>query len=297
MFISTFFNRGKVKHNLVLMSMAVLMMLVLPKAVLADSPAGAEKCVECHEDETAAWQNSPHAWANILKGGEVGAACEDCHAAYVKDHEESASYMQLDIDSSICADCHANTFENIEASTHADAGVQCIGCHMSHSQEFRLTDDALCGSCHRDELESFSHTTHNYADINCTDCHHPEVARPNDEALSFISTGPQGNIPAPTHDFSAASTHNCASCHDIMTVHQEQPRRINVKYATNAQIQQQDEQISMLAVELKNLKQANKSLTTMVLVSLGLGMGIGGMLGVIFMLVIGYITQKKVTDE
>jgi hypothetical protein len=294
MFTLTFFNRGKVKHYLLLVSMAGLILLFLPKAALADSPAGAEKCVECHEEETAAWENSPHAWANILKGGEVGAACEDCHAEYVKDHEESAGYMQLNVDSSICADCHTNTFENLEASAHAEAGVECIGCHLSHSQEFRLTDDSLCGSCHRDELESFSHTTHNYADIACTDCHHPESVQHNG-TLSFVSTGPEEEIPAPTHDFSAVSTHNCASCHDVMTVHQGS-NHTSVEYATNAQIQQQDDQISTLATELKTTKQANKSLTAMVFVGLGIGMGIGGMLGAILMLVIGYVTQKKVSQ-
>jgi hypothetical protein len=47
-----------------------------------------------------------------------------------------------------------------------------------------------------------------------------------------------------------------------------------------------------LAAKLDDAQQTNKSLMTMAPVSLGLGMGIGGMLGIVFMLVIGYINQR-----
>jgi hypothetical protein len=45
--------------------------------------------------------------------------------------------------------------------------------------------------------------------------------------------------------------------------------------------------------ELEAAEQANKSLKVMTLVSLGLGLGIGGMLGVVFMLVVGYVSQGR----
>ena len=48
-----------------------------------------------------------------------------------------------------------------------------------------------------------------------------------------------------------------------------------------------------LAAQLKAAEQANKSLRIMTLVSLGLGMGIGGMLGIIFMLAVGYVVQGR----
>jgi hypothetical protein len=48
-----------------------------------------------------------------------------------------------------------------------------------------------------------------------------------------------------------------------------------------------------LAAQLQAVERANKSLRVMSLVSLGLGMGIGGMLGVVCMLVIGYVVQGR----
>ena len=49
-----------------------------------------------------------------------------------------------------------------------------------------------------------------------------------------------------------------------------------------------------IIAKLENVEQTNKSLMTITPASLGLGMGIGGMLGVIFMLVIGYISQGMI---
>jgi hypothetical protein len=48
-----------------------------------------------------------------------------------------------------------------------------------------------------------------------------------------------------------------------------------------------------LATQLEASEQNNRTLRVMSLVSLGLGIGIGGMLGVIFMLVVGYIVQGR----
>jgi formate-dependent nitrite reductase cytochrome c552 subunit len=74
---------------------------------------------------------------------------EDCHGPYVEDHPKTGT-MQLTVDSAICETCHTTTFDQWAGSLHAQSGVQCIGCHLSHSQTFRLTDEALCGTCPHD---------------------------------------------------------------------------------------------------------------------------------------------------
>jgi hypothetical protein len=53
------------------------------------------------------------------------------------------------------------------------------------------------------------------------------------------------------------------------------------------------DQVPQLTAQLETQEKTNKSLQVMTLVSLGLGMGIGAMMGIIFMLVVGYITQGR----
>ena len=197
--------------------------------------------------------------------------------------------MELDVDSSICQDCHADTYEQWQTSTHAGAGVQCIGCHLSHSQEFRLTDEALCSSCHQDQLESFSHTAHGYTDISCVDCH--LASPPPNQLFSLVSDGrPAKNLAAPKHDFATVSAHNCMVCHDVMTVH-EKPQQINVTY--DAKLQEQADLISNLSAKVKSAEETSQSLQKLSVIFLGLGMWIGAVLGAILVVIIGYIRQER----
>jgi hypothetical protein len=261
-------------------SLVVLFCFMLPAGAYAapPSPAGAEICAKCHADETDAWHNSPHAKAVDSEGDALGATCEDCHGSYVADHPE-ADVMQLTIDSSACKKCHISTFRQWEGSIHAQNGVQCIGCHLSHSQEFRISDEQLCASCHREHLD----TAHGQSGVSCIDCH---LSATNRHEVAFISTDEgEVSIPAPSHDFTAVLSKDCVNCHG-QDVHQENIARVaNVQSSAKAECEPE------LVAKLESTQQENQSLMTMTPVSLGLGIGIGGMLGVIFMLVIGYINQ------
>ncbi|HEX9926148.1 MAG TPA: multiheme c-type cytochrome [Anaerolineae bacterium] len=166
------FKGGPTRRLISIASLALLLGLGLPSLTLADppQPAGVDKCAKCHEDETEAWQNSVHAKSVTVDDGLPGATCEVCHGQYTSDHPKNDP-MTLTVDSSICADCHASTFAQWEDSRHAQAGVQCIGCHMSHSQALRLTDEALCAACHHDQTRDDFHAAHTIAEATCTDCH------------------------------------------------------------------------------------------------------------------------------
>ncbi len=270
-------------RRLVLISgLIVLLFLLLPVATLAapPPPIGAEKCAECHSEETGAWQDSPHANAVGNEEGVPGATCEACHGAYVEDHPE-AGVMQLTVDSSICEDCHASTFGQWRDSIHAQAGVQCIGCHLSHSQGFRLSDEALCASCHRDWLD----TVHGELDVGCIDCH---VASTASHEIVLASSDESSNvITAPSHDFTASLSRDCVKCHG------EEIHKEDMAATTNVRALVTPECEPKLVAKLETVEQTNRSLQTMTPVSLGLGMGIGGMLGIIFMLVINYINQGR----
>jgi hypothetical protein len=265
----------------------ILLLLILPGVALAapPAPAGAEPCAECHEPETTAWQDSSHAKAGNSENGAVGATCEDCHGTYVEGHP-GEGVMRLAIDSSGCEDCHADTFTQWQNTVHAQAGVQCIGCHLSHSQEFRLTDEALCGSCHRERLDDFSHTAHGLAHVACTDCH-ASSASGGDLELASISVSQ--SMMAPDHDFTHVSSEDCIRCHG-QDAHTLLPAHDQI---ADAQVVALAESVPDLTARLEAVEESNKTLQIMAPVSLGIGLGIGAVLGIAFMVVVGYISQRR----
>lgn len=324
--LNTVMRRGGPTRLYLLACLLVLLSLVLPVTALAGPPEpqyqGPEKCAECHLEETEAWQNSPHAKAmsdidtalfaacdeetideecNCLSCHTTdfdpanstyaygGVSCEACHGPYVEGHPKEG-LMNLDVDSSVCSDCHLETHEQWQDSPHAQAGVQCIGCHMSHSQDFRLTDEALCGACHRGRLEDFAHTAHETADVSCTDCHLSAGAKRETGALASLDQS-IARPEAPNHRFTVVSSEACVTCHG-QTIHEVTPRD-DLTQVANQELIAMAEQAPELATELEAQEQINKSLRVMALVSLGLGIGIGGMLGIVFVLVVGYITQGR----
>ena len=320
------YHGGALRQLLASSALVMLLLLCLPLVALAAPPepgyAGPEKCAECHSAETEAWQASPHAraltdldksvqsaCAEGMAGtkcaclachttdfdpaantyAHAGVTCEACHGPYVEGHPQNG-VMQLDADSSVCSDCHAETHKQWQASLHAQAGVQCIGCHLSHSQDFRLSDEELCGACHRDRLEDFAHTTHETAEVGCTDCHLSSA--PVDEAAALASAEPaMGGGTVPSHSFTVVSSQACVGCHG-QTIHEQTPSS-GLTPVADVRLLALADQAPELAAQLDAAEQSIKSLRVMSLVSLGLGMGIGGMLGIVFMLVVGYVVQGR----
>jgi hypothetical protein len=252
---------GLTRRLLPLVGLAFLLFLLMPTLTLADSPV---PCVKCHNDEMKAWEGSPHAQAAPAVN------CEDCHGAYVEGHPKDG-IMQLGVDSASCQKCHTETYKQWQNSAHGQASVQCISCHLSHSQEFRLTDETLCTPCH-EQLNDFNHATHAEANLACTDCH-----------VSSVAHGPaQANTP-PDHSFVVASQ-MCVDCHEQAGQSAFRPA-IAAKVVGNASPE--------LTAKLKTAEKTNEYLKGMSFGSLGLGIGIGGMLGIIFMLVIGTLNCRS----
>jgi len=312
-----------------LLTLTILLLgLCLPSVALAAPPnpsdTGPEQCAECHSAEMDAWQNSPHAKAMASldqahdaaadavadeAGGDYqdclrchstefdpvagtyrhkGVTCEACHGSYVEDHPKNG-VMLLDNGSSICSDCHIETYEQWLDSPHAQVGVQCIGCHLPHSQDFRLTDEALCGACHRYELEDFAHTVHN-GDITCTDCHLSRTTPEEGSALASASLSIGGNS-APSHLFTAVSSQACVDCHGEST-HDQVLENVSTQTTEDAQVSTTINRGPELEVQLESVRQANRSLKVMTAINLGLGLGIGGILGVVFMLVVSWADRR-----
>jgi hypothetical protein len=239
-----------------------------------EEPAVTKPCASCHSDETAAWRNSPHAMPANPSTFDAAATCESCHGEYVRGHPESG-VITLRVDSSMCKDCHADTFAQWENSIHGAEDVQCISCHESHSQEMRLTDERLCESCHRESLTDSLHTAHWATEATCTTCH----MAMGDESAARAA----GEVPAPDHDFVTVSSTGCLDCHreDVKS-----DGAAVAAAATKESAVQETAANAELERRLDRERSEKKALATLSVTNLGLGVGVGGVLGVVFMLLL-----------
>jgi nitrate/TMAO reductase-like tetraheme cytochrome c subunit len=238
-----------------------------------------QTCADCHEAENEAWHASPHATTIDPLTETGGATCVDCHGEYIEEHPR-ADMMTLAVDSAICADCHEETFHQWEGTTHAEADVQCISCHLSHSQELRLTDETLCVSCHQQPIEDQFHTAHWVDDVPCSDCH---VGQPTAGANALASSDLTGMLLAPSHDFVTVAADSCLDCHreDVQEVSWTAPKA--------------DETVrtASLATQLHSAQNQLRTMGILTPVALGIGVSLGGFLGIVFMLFVSRCCNKE----
>ncbi len=287
--------------------------LLLLAALLAGSPAALagpadsvdeQPCTECHAQETQTWQHSTHAAVDPSTDGAV-ARCVDCHGAYSEEHPED-DLMALDVSSVTCATCHAATYDQWSATIHARNGVQCIGCHQAHSQDLRLSGQTLCTGCHAEPREDPFHEAHWLGEAACVDCHMAGEAMPREVAgeanqLMAFAVGstsirqPSGILPpsAPEHDFVTVSTGRCLDCHreDVRNPEnggQSIEDRLLASKQTSAQ----------LATNLETTRYNLHVSEGMIPIALGLGLGVGGILGIVFMLALARMepTSRQGTE-
>jgi len=287
----------------------LLALILLPAAASAGElqPTGTDpgQCALCHQAEVQDWQSSPHAAAtsaieNALmtcKEGEdcscltchttnfspvtgefehTGVTCEACHGPMVEGHPEDG-VMNLSVDSSVCQDCHAETFADWASTPHAQADVQCIGCHRSHTQNLRLEDQALCKSCHREQLQDAGHQAHIRTGLDCVSCHTTPASSPH------AMDGPS----APSHQF-AVNTEVCADCHSNIFHRSATTAAIAAAQPVGAAAGiQPSEAAQIVAGQASAQRTAQASA-----IALGVGIGIGVLAGIIFMLVLALLTQR-----
>ncbi len=281
-------KRRRINDLILSVSLVILLGFLFPAITLADPPdaEGPGTCAKCHEEETDTWLNSPHAKVTSAEEGIPGATCVSCHGSYAKNHPKDG-LMRLSIDSSVCEDCHASTFTQWEDTKHAEAGVQCIGCHLSHSQAFRVSEEKLCVSCHRDQIEEGFHDSHATNSVPCVDCH----VSPTSQETALASNN---LILAPSHDFTDVTSEACVECHR-QNINLEVRPVTNVGWEGNKVLLAESDPVPKLVANLETTQQENEWLESLAPMALGLGMGIGIMLGIILMLVIGYIDQRRAT--
>ena len=228
-------------------------------------------CSSCHSEESDAWATSPHADLVDPDSGHALATCTTCHGDYVRGHPDEDS-VPLVVDSSSCKECHEETWSQWENSTHGEQGVQCISCHLVHSLEMRISDDRLCTSCHRESLDDPLHQAHWAGTATCTDCH---MALDDTLGEAMASAGNQViDTHGPSHDFVSVSATRCLDCH-----------REDVNKSVDSTLTPQNiATVDVTAPQLAQAQRINRDLGVLSLANLGFGIGIGGMLGIVFMI-------------
>jgi hypothetical protein len=241
----------------------------------------------CHSLEKESWQMSPH--GQLDAEGQPAAACATCHGEYVEGHPD-AGMIPLATDSSACIDCHKQTGTEWEGTIHAEAGIQCISCHVSHTQDLRVASDQLCESCHRDTLQDPLHTAHWLGEAGCTSCHLADGSPHRGEDIA--STDPQAMLAAaPRHDFVSVSSARCLDCHTKDVTALNGP--LQSDFMVRNDLMQAAEQVPQLRAELETAQQANRTLSIWQPVSLGTGIGVGGILGIAFVLIAVRVGQAN----
>ncbi|MEI2691634.1 MAG: multiheme c-type cytochrome [Anaerolineae bacterium] len=291
----------------------LLVMLLLPAVAGADELPPLEsdpnQCALCHQIEVQDWQSSPHAAATnaienanmVCEEGEdctacltchstnfspdlgayehAGVTCEACHGPLAEGHPEEGA-MALSVNSSVCRDCHVETFEDWGATPHAQAGVQCIGCHRSHTQNLRLDDQALCKSCHREQLQDGGHLAHLRTGLDCVSCHTSPASSPH------VTNGPS----APSHQF-AVNTAVCADCHSDVFRGATANTAASAAHSAGAPAAMQGSGAASPEALVAEQSLARR-LTQTSAVALGIGIGVGALAGIVFMLAAAILIQR-----
>ncbi len=160
----------------------------------------------------AVWPVTPR--DTIPKRGQPwprGVACEACHGPLAEGHPDTA-IMTLPQDSETCQPCHGNTYQEWQAGTHDQHGIQCFYCHAPHDQALRVQPEGrLCSACHSQRMEELSNATHGVRGLDYTTGH-----MPGRQAV----LGGVGSSGVPAHDLSLG-VGTCTECHrgDVHTGH------------------------------------------------------------------------------
>jgi DmsE family decaheme c-type cytochrome len=184
------------------------------------SKNGADTCLECHDDETAAYSASAlfktkHAQRSDKRSpfGVGGLQCESCHgpgalharnkkAASIKTFK-GESAMPVAQRNEVCLGCHEGSARTgWHAGAHERADVACTDCHQVHKAHDpvlrKATEPQVCMSCHKQQRADFHKaSTHPVGTgrMGCSDCHAPH------------GSATQGMLAKPTLN------QTCYSCH------------------------------------------------------------------------------------
>lgn len=169
--------------------------MLVAVAVLAQIPeeavyVGSDTCIDCHDDVSMVYDNTPHSVLNDFKvpGTDIG-ICEACHGpGSVHADEEEANIFGVDYMSSLnvegqsdlCMQCHTDRIASHQNDPHSE-DVACNNCHSDQAHwggktspmNFRVAGQ-FCTDCHVEQLVEFNMPYRHRVlegEMDCQDCH------------------------------------------------------------------------------------------------------------------------------
>jgi len=116
-----------------------------------------ELCASCHNDSRFGWDD----WKKSVHY-QQDMACSTCHDPHLPKSAASEAV------SKICVECHQDISARSEHSTHSQAGVTCIKCHLGPKKgndEYHLVPDhsfkpvvETCSACHAGQMHDTNPT-------------------------------------------------------------------------------------------------------------------------------------------
>jgi predicted CXXCH cytochrome family protein len=147
-------------------------------------------CGKCHSDPrfaTQDWQLSAH-----YQRGMSCSVCHDPHTAGMKT-VEGASTTGLDA-SALCENCHKDAMKNFPTSTHAEAGVTCVQCHLGFNVDNQNKNATDFVTAHKAPDHSFMPTL-----STCSACHADQMHAPGQAVVAAaIKSEETGGTPTPS---------------------------------------------------------------------------------------------------
>jgi DmsE family decaheme c-type cytochrome len=198
---------------------------------------GWQKCVRCHEKQSRAYVEGPHArtWDARTPGADIG--CERCHGpGLAHDLDPGAPGLIVSIKNSparevtqLCLSCHdRQRHASWQGSMHDARNVTCVNCHSVHhpkSEEAHLkaaSEVETCAQCHRDKAAKMQRAAHmpvREGKMACSACHNPHGST-NVRLLRAGSTVSESCVSCHTEKRGpflwehAPIRESCTSCHD-----------------------------------------------------------------------------------
>jgi hypothetical protein len=139
---------------------------------LVASGAGAQECIECHEEITPGivrdWQISVHAAEAV--------GCADCHGEEHRSAEDVSKVYT--VTANTCKLCHAGQYEQFARGKHALAWTAMKAMPTAHWQPMELMGGMKgCGGCHKiglkevEEIDKLKAEGSGFGYASCDACH------------------------------------------------------------------------------------------------------------------------------
>ena len=165
---------------------------------------GGAACVDCHDEIVETFTSTPH-WTldrdDRSSLADATTSCESCHGDTTSHLEEGGGadtifnfgdHNKPAVNSERCQTCHKTEHPRFDATSHAQAGLDCISCHTVHGTEAVFSQlqpwpnfhssvesarvSGSCLDCHTDIFSQFEfNERHRLQEgiLDCTTCHDP----------------------------------------------------------------------------------------------------------------------------